>query len=290
MSVPAAPLPTLEPLFLDTPGGARFCLFHPPPGAPRAALLYLHPFAEEMNKTRRMAALAARRLAARGVAVLQLDLHGCGDSGGEFHEARWDGWLRDVDAGLAWLERRSGLRPGLWGMRLGALLALDHAARAQAGSLPGPQRLLLWQPVSAGAQHLTQFLRLRLAGELLQDGASKGAHDQGGTAALRVRLEAGEVLEIAGYRLHPDLARALDRVDAARLAAPRCRVDWLDLVAAPGRPLAPAAQRLVDAWRTAGADVQAQALAGPSFWNTQEMTEAPALLDATEALFMEGAP
>ena len=266
-----------EPLFLDTSGGARFCLYHPPHGQARGALLYLHPFAEEMNKSRRMAALAARRLAARGVGVLQLDLHGCGDSAGEFHEARWDGWQADIKAGLDWLQARLGLRPGLWGLRLGALLALDYAAQAE----QAPARLLLWQPVLSGAQHLNQFLRLRVAGDMLQEGGAA----TGGTAALRARLQAGDILEIGGYELHPALALAFDGVDAARLAAPPCRVDWFEVVPEAGRAPTAAAARLAEAWCAGEVDVQLAALAGPAFWTTQEIAEAPALLDASAALY-----
>jgi len=271
-----------EPLFLATPGGPRFALYHPPHGAPRAALLYLHPFAEEMNRSRRMAALAARRMAAQGVGVLQLDLHGCGDSAGEFVEARWEGWHADVAAGLEWLRARLGLEPGLWGLRLGALLALEHAAQAQRP----PARLLLWQPVLSGAQHLTQFLRLRVAGEMLQDGAEPGGSG-GGTAALRARLQAGETLEIGGYQLHPALALALDGVEAAHLTLPRCRIDWLETVADAARPAPPAALRQADSLRAAGCEVHQAALSGPGFWNTQEIAESPALLDASAALFTE---
>lgn len=269
-----------EPLFLDTPGGARFCLYHPPHDQARAALLYLHPFAEEMNKSRRMAALAARRLAARGVGVLQLDLQGCGDSAGEFHEARWDGWQADVRAGLDWLQARLGLAPGLWGLRLGALLALDYAARAE----QAPARLLLWQPVLSGAQHLNQFLRLRVAGEMLQDGPASG-----GTAGLRARLQAGDVLEIGGYELHPALALALDGIDAARLAAPRCRVDWFEMVAEAGRTPPAAATRLAESWRASAGEVRLAALPGPAFWTTQEIAEAPALLDASANIYPDAA-
>lgn len=264
-----------EPFFLDTPEGPRFCLFHPSAGQARGALLYLHPFAEEMNKSRRMAALAARRLAANGVAVLQLDLGGCGDSGGEFAHARWELWKRDVAAGLAWLRERAGIEPGLWGLRLGALLALDYAADKP------PARLLLWQPVLSGATCLTQFLRLRLAGDMLQEGGAAG-----GTEALRARLRAGEALEIAGYVLHPELALALDRIEAG---APTCPVDWLELVPEPGRPLSPAAARVGAAWTAQGVLLRQQAVPGPQFWAAQEIEEAPALVDASAALFQEAA-
>lgn len=274
---PAVP----QPFFLDCRGTARFCLYHPAHGAARAALLYLHPFAEEMNKSRRMAALAARRLAADGVAVLQLDLHGCGDSEGEFAEARWDGWKQDVAAGLAWLRERSGLEPGLWGLRLGALLALDYAH----GAARAPARLLLWQPVLKGDACMTQFLRLRVAAELFGEGRPV---DGGGTEGLRARLRAGETLEIAGYELHPALALAIDGLDAARLAPP-CPVDWLELVADPSRPLPPGAARLAAAWQEQGVRLRARPVAGPQFWTAQEIEEVPLLLEASVDLYREAA-
>ena len=52
-----------EVFFLPAAGGQRFCIFHPPRGSvARGAVLYVHPFAEEMNKSRRMAALFSRTL------------------------------------------------------------------------------------------------------------------------------------------------------------------------------------------------------------------------------------
>lgn len=259
-----------QPFFLQARTGSRFCLFHQPAGQCRSALVYLHPFAEEMNKSRRMAALAARALAAQGVAVLQVDLHGCGDSSGEFRDASWQSWKEDVQLAAAWLRERTGHRAGLWGLRLGALLALDAAALAEA------PRLLLWQPVVKGEQFLTQFLRLRLAGDMLQAGAASG-----GTKELREQLRAGATLEVAGYELSPALAHAIDALDAAQLALP-CPADWIEV----GQSLSPACGRVTGRW---GAQVNAVAVPGPQFWATQEVEEAPALLDATCALLREAA-
>jgi exosortase A-associated hydrolase 1/exosortase A-associated hydrolase 2 len=270
-----------EPFFLATADGPRFCMYHPPAGACRGALVYLHPFAEELNRTRRMAALGARALAAQGVAVLQIDLHGCGDSAGDFGDASWQGWKRDVAAAAAWLRARTALPVGLWGLRLGALLALDCARDAAIA----PARLLLWQPVTRGNAFLTQFLRLRLAGDLLQDAASSApaAPDQGGTEALRAALRAGETLEVAGYRVAPALALPLDALDAQALA-PSCPVDWFELASAPERPLPPAAARLADAWRAQGVRVDTHLVAGPQFWATPEIAEVPALVLDSAAL------
>lgn len=267
-----------EPFFLDAQDGTRFCLYHAPAGRCRGALLYVHPFAEEMNRSRRLAAQQARALAAQGIGVLLIDLHGCGDSSGEFGDARWDGWKADIALGCAWLQERLGVQPGLWGARLGALLALDYARGAQ----PAPARLLLWQPVLSGATGLTQFLRLLLARDMLAEAAGAGA---GGTQALRARLARGETLEVAGYDLAPELAAALDALDAAPLALPGCRIDWLEVVPEAGRVPGPAAERVAAGWRAAGTELRLQAVACAPFWSAAETVECPELLAATGALF-----
>jgi exosortase A-associated hydrolase 2 len=268
-----------QPFFLDSAPGQRFCLYHTPAGACRGAVLYIHPFGEEMNKSRRMAALQARALATLGYGVLQVDLHGCGDSSGDFAEARWEQWQRDVALGAAWLQRELGKPLSLWGLRLGALLALEHARAAAAGAV---ERVVLWQPVTNGAQFLTQFLRLRVASEMLGDAAERKT---GGTDRLRAALQAGDALEIAGYELAPELALAIDAREAAALPVTTCPVDWLEVVAAPDRPLPPASTRVADGWRQAGADVRTHTVPGQAFWSTQEISECAPLIDATCAIF-----
>ena len=281
MTQPAG-APAAQPFFLGDGAERRFCLFHAPAGSEcKGALLYVHPFGDEMNKARRMAALQARALAALGYGVLQLDLHGCGDSAGDFADARWEGWKADLAAGVAWLQQRLQLPVGLWGLRIGALLALDYARSAP----QPPAQLLLWQPVLTGAGFLTQFLRMRMAKEMMND--DKGAG--GGTAALRASLQAGAALEVGGYELAPALAVALDGLDAAALAPAGCPVHWLEVVAAEDRPMPVAAARTAARWREQGVELHTAQVAGPPFWITQEISECPALLAATAAM-LEGVP
>ena len=280
--------PGAEPFFLQTDLGQRFCLFHPPAGARcRGAILYVHPFGDEMNKARRMAALQARALAAQGYGVLQLDLYGSGDSSGEFAEARWETWKDDLAAGCAWLSARLDAPLTLGGLRLGALLALDyaHAARHPIA------RLVLWQPVQNGATFLTQFLRLLTANAMLAEGGDgKAAAKSGGTSALRATLLGGQMLEVAGYEIAPALAAAIDSKDAGKLAPLDCPVHWLETSASAERPLTPAVTRLADAWREAGVDLHLQQVTCTPFWSTQEIAESPELLAATSALFDAAPP
>ncbi len=262
-----------EVFFLAGPRGERFCLYHAPHGACCGALVYMHPFAEEMNKSRRVAAQAARALAATGYAVLQIDLYGCGDSAGEFGDARWEHWKDDLAAACHWLAQRTGRAPGLWGLRLGALLALDYARSA---SVPVAQ-LLLWQPVLHGATFLTQFLRLRVASAMLDHDAAAGA---AGTKELRAALQAGETLEVAGYLLAPALAADIDALDALQLAPP-CPVHWIEVVASDERALAPAALRVAAEWERQGRAPTMNKAVAPQFWTTQEIAQAPALVELT---------
>ncbi|WP_343074217.1 hydrolase 1, exosortase A system-associated [Chitinivorax tropicus] len=261
-----------QPFFLETPSGPRFCVHYPPLGTIRGAILYVHPFAEEMHKARRMAAEMARRFASNGWAVLCVDLGGCGDSAGDFGDASWAGWQADMQAAAQWLKARHGVPLTVWGLRLGALLAADLAMRDEAC-----QRLLLWSPATNGEQFLIQFLRLKVANQMLA-GNGDGAMS---TTQLRQQLDAGQALEVAGYGLSPQLALPLASTKLADVQRAGLVVDWFEMQSAPDRPAPPVAEKLAQSWRDKGAVVRLHGVVGESFWNTQEITDVPALWDQT---------
>ena len=263
----------LEAFFLGEGAARLFCLLHHPPAARQlvGSLIYLHPFAEEMNKSRRMAALQARALAEAGWMVLQADMRGCGDSAGDFGAATWQAWVDDALRLSDWLTERSGRRPVLWGLRAGCLLAAA-VARTHANS----HDLLFWQPVLAGKQHLQQFLRLKVAGAMLGEGRQAG----GSTRGMRDSLQAGLAVEVAGYLLRPELALGLD---AATLAPPAAggRLKWIELSAAAVPEIAPGSRQSIATWQAAGWQVEVQMLSGAAFWQTQEIEEVPGLIART---------
>ena len=199
--------------------------------------------------------------------MLLLDLYGCGDSPGELESASWSQWLHDIDRAHGWMRSTLEARTGLWALRAGALLALEALAQ-----LPTASPLVLWQPVTSGRQHLTQFLRLKLAAQALQGGERPAT-----TAGLMSELERGAALEIAGYRLPP--AIALPMSASAFGAPPTSTVQWFEVNANAEVP--PAALRIIAAWQSAGADVRSTGIAGPPFWQTQELEDCPGLLNAT---------
>lgn len=267
-----------QAFFLPTGSGQRFCLFHPPRGdALRGCVLYLHPFAEELNCTRRVVAQQARALAGAGYGVLQMDLSGCGDSEGHFADATWEAWLQDAQRAHRWLREHASGPLWLWGMRAGALLAT-----ALANDLSEPCHLLLWQPAINGQQQLQQFLRLHTASQWLGAGKASGQ-----TPAQM--LDNGQPVDIAGYTLSPALARGLA---AARLQPPRRppgQLVWLELAAQADPVLSPASEKQIAVWRAAGWAVSAQSLTGPLFWQTVATDDAPALVQATLDAFTKTA-
>lgn len=269
-----------EPFFLQTDLGQRFCLFHrPPPDREcQGVILYVHPFGDEMNKTRRMAAVQARAFAAIGWGVLQMDLFGCGDSSGEFRDARWDIWKQDLAYARLWLESRLTVPVSLWGLRLGALLALDFAQN-EANAV---DRVILWQPVISGETFLSQFLRLRMAGELF---STVPEEKSTGTAMLRKQMERGEILEIAGYELAPGLANAIDGLKAAELAVGKSTVHWFETIPEPGRSMTPAGAKIAEKWKQKDVDLHIHLIPCQPFWATQEISECAELISATTSVF-----
>lgn len=249
----------LEAFFLPVDGSERFCLLHLPNGKPRGSILYLHPFAEELNRSRAVVARQARAFAAAGYAVLQMDLHGCGDSAGDFGEASWERWRGDAHAAVRLLQTRFDLPLCLWGLRSGTLLASEIARE-----LGTEMALLLWQPVLSGKQHLQQFLRLSLAADILEGRA------RGGTERLLAQLNAGEPIEVAGYTLAAELAHGLAASELTQ-SGPGQGMHCIELVAGEG-DLSPALRRFV-----AGGAATATACEDVQCWLTPGVLACPAL-------------
>jgi exosortase A-associated hydrolase 2 len=232
------------------------------------------PFAEEMNKSRRMAALQSQALAEAGYSVLQMDLLGCGDSSGDFGDATWAAWVDDIVLACHWLTAKIRAPLWLWGLRAGCLLAAEAAQRIEERC-----DFLFWQPMTLGTMALQQFLRLKVASELLT-GQSKRVMDE-----MRRRLDRGESVEIAGYALSPGLASGLEAatLDPPQSGGRECRLEWLEVSTRAGASLSPASSRALERWTAAGVAVHSRIVEGPAFWQTVEVQDAPQLLAATVA-------
>src|SRR4051794_6478214 len=166
----------VEPFFLDSPEGPLFAVHHRPSNAKtlRGHVLCVPGFNEEMNRCRSMVTLQAQACARIGLGLLCVDLYGTGDSAGEYRDARWPIWLRNVEAAIDWLEGQPCGCRALLGIRLGAILGCEALAQRKRNDVA----VALWQPVLRGKQYLTQFLRMRIAAQMDRIDLAKETTDE----------------------------------------------------------------------------------------------------------------
>lgn len=268
------------PQFIEGGRGRLFAMDYVPDPVRnrREYVIFVPPFAEEMNRSRRMAVLQARRLADLGYGAVVFDLYGTGDSAADFKDARWGIWVDDIGAVVRWLRHKGVEAINLLALRLGALLAMEYARRREAHL----NRVVLWQPLISGSAALTQFLRLRLAADM------KGrTQDKESTRSLRALLTSGSALEVAGYDLAAELASAVDAALLEELAPDDLPATyWLELSAQEGSQLSPGSVRAVEKLQQRGLDIRTAVVVGEPFWSLQEVTVAPELLDATTEVFV----
>ncbi len=123
-------------------------------GPAEHAALLVGPVGQEQVRARFVLTQLAKRLASAGVPTLGFDFFGCGDSGGESRAVSPKRWQRDIADAHAELSARTGARRvTAVGVRLGALLLAAAALSFD--------RLVLWDAVESGAQHLAELSRLQ---------------------------------------------------------------------------------------------------------------------------------
>lgn len=271
--------PEIRPIFIDATCGRLFGLYFSAGPAPRGALLYLPPFAEEMNRCRALASAQARALADAGISCLLLDPYGTGDSDGDLENATWAIWRNDALLAADWLSQAANCEVSLWGLRLGGLMAGSLFAEMPARF----DRLLLWQPVINGKQYFTQYLRLRVAWLMERDMPAET------TDGIRAAMASGTPVEVAGYMIAGHLAAGIDeaRFPEGDTSLRGKRIDWLENSAEAGAALSIAARRAVDELQKREADVHSATFAGPPLWQLHKRDELPSLIQTTCTLFGE---
>jgi exosortase A-associated hydrolase 2 len=282
MTEPTRATAVTRPRFLELNGRRLFALSIEPTVPCTGAALYLPPFAEEMNRCRSHVIAHARAWAGLGVQSLLLDPFGTGDSEGRLIDGEWTLWLEDAVAAARWLSASSRQPLTVWGMRTGALLAAELCQQLAADRSVEVPHLMLWQPVLDGKIFLNQYLRLRIATQVLNESERET------TEQIRERLSQGEIIEVGGYPLTGKLADQIASRNLAALTQP-CppRVSWIEVVAKAGQAPALPTQRLVERLKAAGTRVDLVSLAGPMVWQVHERVDAPELQAAALQLVQE---
>jgi len=271
-------MPHLEPFFIRGYKGYLFCqCTHPNKKQPNKSVLILPPFAEEMNKSRRMLSQQAWRLAEQGYTVYMFDLYGTGDSAGEISDASWEIWCGDISCIIQKMLYDGFISSSILALRMGALL-LEAVFESTELEI---DRVVLWQPTINGEVLLHQFFRLKLAADMI--GTAGG---QMNAKEIKKVLASGNSVEIAGYYINPMIENSIRSAKLENIIFPQfIKIDWFELFAAEERSISAASQKVIDKFKDAGMNISSSKIVGPSFWSTVELVDVPDLLDTTTRLF-----
>lgn len=266
-----------QPKFVNGCAGQLFVMDYRPASVPLGSVLFVPPFAEELNRARRMVSLQANQLCGHGYQVVVPDLYGTGDSEGNFQDASWNQWRDDLVGVLAACGVDRQLPIYVWGLRLGALLALDVVAKRKIEAAT----LVLWNPCLVGKDYMTQFLRMRTMAGMIAN-----AVDQESIADLRSILATGQSLEVAGYEVTPELVAAIDDLFIESLLSQiKVPIHWFELVSDAGHDMPPGSARVATKLKEQGRKIHTYAVEGPAFWSTPEISIAPKLIGVMSDIF-----
>jgi exosortase A-associated hydrolase 2 len=130
-------------------------------------IIYCHPFAEEKNMSHSVVVKSTRMFAKAGYHVFRFDFSGCGDSEGDLSHSTVHAWLQDLNEAIKVFKKETGITQYfLWGLRMGAGLAMIHAHNSN--DVAG---LILWQPFLDFSVHIKQFMRRAISSLITNQGA-----------------------------------------------------------------------------------------------------------------------
>ncbi len=276
-----APRPHVQPQFIQARSGHLFVsVRRPAHDVTSSVVLLLPPFAEEMNKSRRLLTLQSQTLCEAGFAVAVFDAFGTGDSEGRFGEATIQHWQNDCQDVLEFLSTEGFTECIPLCVRFGALL-LDHVLSVSPLAI---NHAILWQPVTSGAQSLNQFLRLQSAANMMNSESGPGVSD------MQATLKSGGSVEVAGYELSADLFRQSQalKLDTLNLEKLR-RIDWFAIAGSADSPMPAAATRHTQRWIEQGLSAHVKVIEGAQFWAATELVVVPELVARTTAAVTSGA-
>ncbi len=228
--VPRTALKMTETAYFLPLGDERlFAFLHLPKGPCRGGAVLCAPLAEEKLWSHRVFVSFARELAARGYAVLRFDFRGEGDSDRTFEHSDLTTRLADTAAAIDELKRQvPELRHvTLVGLRLGATIAAAVAAQRD-----DIDRLVLWDPVTDGADYMQSVLRTNLMAQMAIHRKVVESREQ-----LVERLDRGETVNVEGYLVSGPMFRGVSELRLPELlAATRLPCQIVSITARPAPP------------------------------------------------------
>ncbi len=265
---------SLKAFFIESAVGSLFSLYYPAQKQDEHKfILHVPAFAEELNCSRQIVDQQCRAFVEEGYSVLLIDLFGTGDSTGDFSSATWAQWKQDIIDASQWLKEQGAESIVLWGLRVGALLAMEcvNTLALQVN------KLILWQPVLVGETFVMQFLRLKVVASMLD---KRGLIIK--TSELKQQILKGQSIEVAGYCCHPQLLQPLLQLNA--IQQDLCAVKDVLLIEVSSNKnsaLSPVNKQFVELLQNKHQNVSVQQVFGDNFWSVHGCLQLPDLMTAT---------
>lgn len=238
------------------------------------AIIFLPPFAEEINKTRHLLSNAMHQLSAAGISCFMLDNYGTGDSEGDLDIATVAIWRKDLQQLLQQLQQQGFSKASFIAIRFGALQLFDLL-----NSSLMPLKLVqivLWQPFFEVTKFWQQFSRIKIA-EAMARGERLSQKE------LEQQLHNGNTIEIAGYPISPAFYQSLLQMQTQlptelnTLPLSWFETSQLDNIALPVQKMRVTLQQ--------GSKLCFKQLKADPYWQTNELASADELIKLTVQQF-----
>ena len=240
------------------------------------AVILIPPFAEELNRSKRMYVLCARLLASQGVHVVCFDFVGTGDSYGDWGSycvADWKTNLLDVYQFV----REAGFTDiSFLAVRFGALLAADTLVSEKLAI----DKCIFWDPIEDGEVFMRQLMRMKMAAAMAEE--SKKIT----TKELQAEIDQQGYLEIGGYHIDHAMVDDVNRLKLSgtiESVISSSALHWMTLGRVNRANSADNIPTCVP--QNLSEKLTIHTIIDTKFWMQQEVTIAPALLRATSKLF-----
>jgi pimeloyl-ACP methyl ester carboxylesterase len=257
-------VPVCEPTFQLLANRRCFVARWVPPSAARAKVVFVPPFGDEANLSRRTMRRIAELLAPEGVDCSLLEFSGTGDSEGDLADASLAQWAAELHD---FLSQPACIPTLIVAGRAGACIALE-ALRCTGASVDA---ILLWAPILDGNAILKPYLRM------LSLGPKGGAES---LAETRREWGAGRSVRIAGMDFGAVLVSDLQRIVSVR-PPPGASTTIIELRETWDEPPSPSVSvgRVLQSWRDAGCEPAWLPARGAQFWNVPDPVDCDDLVD-----------
>ena len=272
--------------YLQTNHHSQILLAHYIPSQPivtakggHGAVILVPPFAEEMNRSRRMYVLCARLLANNGIHAVIFDFSGTGDSSGEWGQFCYSDWMGDIKHVYTHCSSFAD-NVSFIALRFGALILSDVVSQSDIDV----DRCIFWDPIENGEILIRQLIRIKIAAAMADESKKLT------TKEILDDIESMGYLESGGYKISKSL---IDDINSKRLSdliesvLDNIELDWMQL----GKHSETKKQWLPNSIfeKNLSQDQCNKIVMHPvndvKFWMQQEVTIAPELLRETQRVF-----